>query len=316
MPFTTGMSALQSAIKVGQEKAEQRKAASGGGTLNYFGWKPSEKKIVRFLTDDLLVDDFLLNIICKDGKPRTFLVDPADPDRLSRYMSPTPGIGWKKEYGGEIVQPYTSRQAVNIAVKREEKLVDGKMVVSDFISEKEIDGQKLPARFFGIVQQAIGNFWEPLHNGIFERYQSTCDRDIEVSRSAGTKNTTYSFIPLHPIPELDSAEKVAAAYFYGHEWNKDDPDRFLKCPMTVTQWAAYFSGEERYAHWLTPDSGTTTITSASPTGVATAGGGLGEFAQGTTSNPGGDEAQASVPANSQFASLRASLIEDAKKAQS
>lgn len=308
MAFTTGMQALKDAIKAGQEKAAAREASGGGSSLNYFSWKAGDKKIIRFLTDDILTEDFYLNIICKDGKTRSFLADPTDPDRLRRYMSPTPGIGWKKEFSGEIVEPYSSRQTVNIAVLREEVLQDGKMVVRDHVYEREINGQKYPSRFFGIVQQAISNFWEPLTVSVYERYGSICDRDLEVIRSGAAKNTNYSFMPLQVVTELASAEAVAAAYFYGAEWNAEDPDRFLKCPMTLQQWATYFSGEERYTHWLTPNADSAAATST------VAGVGLGEFHPQTTSNP--DEAQAVAPANSQFATLRDSLIADARKAQS
>ena len=303
MAFTTGFQALQDAIKTGKEKAEARAAGASGASLGYFGWKQGDKKIIRFLTNDILTEDFYTNIICKDGKARTFLVDPADTDRLNHYRSPTPGIGWKKEFSGEIVEPYTTRQTVNVAVLREEVLVDGKLVVQDHISEKEFNNTKYPARFFGIVQQAISNFWEPLATGVYERYGSICDRDLEVSRTGSAKNTNYSFIPLNQDPALATEEAVQQAYFYGAEWNAEDPDRFLKCSMTLNQWATYFSGEERYAHWLTPDSST-------PATTTTSGGGLGEFHPTTTSNP--DEAQAVSPTGTQFSSLRESLL---KKAQ-
>lgn len=308
--FTTGMQALRQAIKVGQEKAAERESRTFGpqSSLNYFGWKAGDKKIIRFLTDGILTEDFYLGIICKDGRPRTFLADPADSDRLKRYMAPTPGIGWKKEFSGEIVEPYVTRQTVNIAVLRHETLVDGKMVVQDYITEKEIGDKKYPARFFGVVQQAISNFWEPLTGSIYERYGSTCDRDLEVIRSGTAKNTSYQFMPLNPVPELATAEAVAQEYFYGHTWDEQDENRFLKCPMTLEEWAIYFSSEDRYARWLTPDDKSSAATSGATQGT-------GEFHPATTSNP-GDEAQAVQPTNTQFANLRQSLIEDAKKTQS
>jgi hypothetical protein len=297
MPFTTGRQALQNAIKEAQEKAQERADGLAGPSLGYYNWKPGDKKIIRFLTDDILTEDFLTNIICKDGKTRSFLVDPDNPEPLRRYMSPTPGVGWKKEFSGEIVEPYTTRQTVNVAVWREEVLVEGKMVVRDHVTEKEFNGQKFPALFFGVVQQAISNFWEPLATSVWDRYQTICDRDLEVIRTGDKKNTNYGFMPLNQDPALMTQEAVQQVYFYGAEWNQEDPDRFKKCSMTLTDWAAYFSSEKRYERYFAQESSSTGGSSS----------GLDEFRAATTSNP-GDEAQAVPPTGTAFTSLRESLL--------
>src|ERR1700729_3371542 len=101
MAFTSGMQALQSAIKDNKEKAAARDAGEGGGTpfLSWFTVKAGQKQIVRFLTDDIITEDFYNNILCNDGKTRSFLLPEGESQAyLERYMSPDPGIGWKKEF--------------------------------------------------------------------------------------------------------------------------------------------------------------------------------------------------------------------------
>lgn len=303
----TGIQALQDAIKAGKERAEAAKAASGvGSSLGYFNWGAGDKKVLRLLTDEIITAEFYTNILNNKGKTANFLVDEADPDRIRRYMSPTPGLGWQKEWGtGNLIEPQTRQMTVGIAVLREEVLRDGKMVVQDHIYEKDVNGEKIPARFFGIIQQAHSNFWEPFASSCYERHGNTfCSRDYEVMRTGVQRNTTYQFIPLSEDPTLPNEQAVQQNYFYGAEYNKEDPDRFLKCSMTLMQWATYFGGEERFKHWLTPDGGST----PTPNG----GSGLNEFHRDTTSNP-GDEAQATPPpVSGQFAALREQL---AKKVQ-
>lgn len=289
MAWTTGLQALQSAVKEGQEKAKEREESGDFQRLpGYFTWKPGDKKILRFLTNDILTEDFYQSIVCNDGKPRSFLVDPADPERLLRYVSKDPGPGWRKEFGtGELIEPWCSKQTVGIAVQREEVLREGKMVPQD----KEEDPGK---KFFGIVQQAISNFWEPLTTGIYERFGDITGRDIEVIRTGTNKQTVYGFMPLNPVPELETVEAIQAAYFYGYQDNQDDPDRFKKCPMTLSEWAVYFSSEERHARWLTPKDGSASARATTTTAAA---------------QSSGDEAQA---APGPFASLRDNLVKNSQ----
>lgn len=301
MAFTSGMQELQRAIKEGKEKAAAREAGDGtfSPTLNWFTVKAGEKKIVRFITDDIVTEDFYNNIICNDGKTRTFLLPEGDDAALHRFMSDGPGIGWKKEYDGQIVEPYANRQAVGVAVKREEVLKDGRMVVQDDITEKEFNGTKYQTLSFGVFLQAIGNFWEPLVESVVARYGGACTRDLEIIRTGTSKNTTYNFPPLNEIPELATVEAVQAKYFYGYQWDVNDPDRFKKCPQTLQQWCAYHSSPEYYAKWLGPKDGSAPQGGADTTGLR-------EFAAATTSNP-ADEAQASP---GPFATLRNNLIDN------
>jgi hypothetical protein len=314
MAFTTGIQALKNAVQEGKDRAAEREASGGGRPFpGYFSWKPGDKKIIRFLTDDIITEDFFTNVICNDGKTRTFLPDPVDGQgRLHRYMSADPGIGWKKEFGGDVVEPYSTRQTVGIAVKREEVLRGDKLVVQDDKTEKEFNNQKYQTLFFGIVQQSISNFWDPLISSVADRYHSICGLDLEVVRTGDSKNTNYGFMPLIVVPELATVEAVQQAYFYGNEWNAEDPDRSLKCPMTLMEWAVYHSSEEYYAKWLTPKDAQASNTPTSPPTGGTntlSSSGLGEFKASTTSNP-ADEAQAT---SGSFASLRQNLIDNAQK---
>jgi len=303
MPFNSGIQALQNAIKDSEKRAEA--AQSGGGkTLGYINWKPNEKKILRFLTDDMLTENVYDFIVDNSGQTKNFLQPSDDPDRIKRYMSPTPGIGWRKEYKTEkLVEPKTTKKGICVAVVRTEK---PGQPVEDLLYDREIDGKSYPSRTFGIVMQGINNFWHTLATSVYSRYGSICTLDYEITRTGDGKDTKYSILPCNPVPELSTIEAVQQFYFYGQPWDENDELRFLKCPMTVHQWAEYFSGEERYAHWLTPKDGTSVQSAAQSTSNA----GLGEFHRDTTSN---DEAQAAAPPTSQtaFATLQDTLLKHA-----
>lgn len=310
MAFTSGMDALQQAIEDGRKKAEAAREGSSGKGLNYFNWKPGDKKVVRFIADDLITADFHDFILDKTGNTKNFMVDPADPQRLQRYMAPAPGgIGWRKNFKtGVLEEPKPKKMSVCVAVLRKEvPSPTGKgMAIEDYLYDKEVGGQTVTCRYFGIVQQSISNFWHTLATSCYTRYGTICDRDYEISREGTGFETNYSILPLPEDPVLADKEVVKSFYFYGQPWDPADPDRFLKCPMTTDEWAQYFSGEERYQHWLVPD-GSAPVTPASPAG------GLGEFHPGTTSN---DEAQAnaapvSQPSGTSFASLQETLLKHA-----
>lgn len=309
MSFTSGMQALQDAIEAGKKRAEA--AQSGGGKyLGYINWKAGEKKIVRFLTDDLITEEMYDFIVNNQGKTSNFLVDPTDRDRLKRYMSPTPGIGWRKSFAtGALEEPKPTVKGMCVAVvRREVPAAGGKMQIEDFLYDKEIDGQTYPARTFGVVIQGVNNFWHTLATSCFSRYGSICTLDYEITRSGDGRDTKYSILPLPEIPELNTIEAVQDFYFYGKgAWDVPEGDeeakkrllsdntRFLKCPMTIHQWAADYCSEERHKYYLAPKDGQD---------------GMGEFAQGTTHN---DEAQAMQTSGTAFASLQDTLLKHAPK---
>jgi hypothetical protein len=237
------------------------------------------------------------------------MVDSADPHRLERYRSPSPGIGWRKNPRTQVIEePTLQKMSVNVAVlRKEEPGPDKKLVVEDDLYDREVNGVQLPSRTFGIIQQNPNNFWHTLANSCYARYGST--------RTGSGFATKYDIIPLPPVPELDAVEKVQQFYYYGYQWDDNDPQRFLKCPQTVQQWAEYFASEDRYKWWLDPASGSDQQQSVQ--GPAWSGGtfsdtaaptsGLDEFRKETTTNP--DEAQAIAPASgTKFASLRETLL--------
>jgi len=305
--FQSGIEFIQEALAESKKRSEAISAGSGGKSPQYFNWKPGDKKILRFLADDAVTAEFYDFILDKTGATKNFMVDPADPGRLQRFMSPTPGIGWRRNpKSGVLEEPKVRKLSVAMAVLRTEVPRDGKLVLEDFLYEKELaDNQTAPARFFGVVQQSISNFWHTLAVSCFARYGTLCDRDYEVSRVGGGLDTKYDIIPLPEVPELSDPATVKSFYGYGAPWDANDPQRFLKCPMTILEWAQYFAGEERYRHWLTPDGGQPPAHTPS---------GNDEFHPATTLN---DEAQASAPvspapSSTSFATLQEQLIQAAK----
>lgn len=308
MAFRSGLDALNEAISQAEERAAEARSFSPGSSLTYFNWKGGDKKVLRFLTDSTITADFYPYIIDKGGKTQSFMVDPEDPHRLSRYMSPVPGIGWRKNFGGGIPeQPKTQEMTVGVAVLRKEVLdpATGKMVIEDVIEDRVVDGIAHPSRVFGIVQQSTKLFWHTLGVSCYKRYGTICDRDYEVTRIGEKFETRYDIIPLPEVSELMSLEAVQEFYFYGKEWDDKDPNRFLKCPQTVEDWATNFCSEDRYKRWLVPDNQVAPQPGSS---------GLGEFSATTTHNPeSADEAQAIPASGTKFSSLRDTLLGDKQK---
>lgn len=302
MAFKTGLSAISESVK----NAEKRSSGptSYPGKIGYFNWQPGDKKILRFLTDETLTADFYQWILDRTGSTKTFLIDPDDPGRLKRYMSPIPGIGWRKNFSGGLPeQPKPVEMTVGIAVQREEvPNPNGKgLIIQDVLEEQVVDGTTYTSRVFGIVHQNTQNFWRSLGTTCADRFGTICDRDYEITRQGAGIDTSYSIIPLTPVPELDTVEKVQDRYFYGKPWDRDDPERLLKCPITIPQWIERFSDEERYQFWLSSEG-------------SNGGSGLDEFKPSTTHNPAADEAQVVSPSE-RFTSLRETLLggADSKK---
>ena len=209
MTYRTGLKALQDSIKAADERAKAAQAGFGSA-LGYFTWQPGDRKILRFLDDEVIIDKFWSFVISNTGSPITFLVDPEDPDRLKRYMSPTPGIGWKKEFkSGALVEPTPAELGVGIAVLRDEvRGADGKLHLQDVLTDKTIDGVTFPCRQFGVVQQNPKTFWNTLATSCLSRYGTICDRDYEITREGEGFQTKYSVIPLEQDPDLTTIEAV------------------------------------------------------------------------------------------------------------
>ena len=295
MAYAVGLQAVKSAINEGKARAAAGPGGNFSTKLDYFSWKDGDSKIVRFLTDDLIVAPFVDRIICTNGKTMDFLIDP-DNNLVKKYG------GKAKDFKtGELVEPKQIRRGVGVAVLRDEKPLPGqtypgggqKTEVVDYTYNKDVGGTQFPARWFGIIKQAPGNFWETLVMGISERYGTICDRDYVIKRLGGGLDTKYSFTPLDPVDELRDLDAVKAFYGYGKPWNPEDPNRFLYCPQTLDEWAEYYGGEERISHWLGGDSSPVNSTTPPPSwAVAEA-----------------DEPQASQPATgTDFADLRSRLM--------
>jgi hypothetical protein len=304
--FSTGMEHMLAAIAEGQRRAAGGGGFTPGSALNYLKWEAGEKKVLRFLADDMITADFYDFILTADGKTQNFMVDPNDPGRLDRYRSATPGIGWRKPFNSSTLEePKLTKRGVCVAVLREEirDAETSKLQTRDYLYDREFDGKTYPSRYFVIVQQGINNFWRPLA-ALHKRYGSLATIDIEITREGADKDTIYSPIPLPEDPALADKQAVLDFYFYGQPWDPNDEQRFLKCPQTTKGWAQYFSGEERYRRYLAPNA-------AAPSSSATSGG-LGEFHPATTANPVADEAQAMATSGTTFDSLADTLLKKAK----
>jgi hypothetical protein len=303
--FRSGMQHLQDAIESGKRRSESFERGGAGSLLNYFSWKDGDRKIVRFLADDMITGDFYDFIVNKDGKTSNFMVDPDEPERLKRYMAATPGIGWRKPFqSNTLEQPKTTNRAVAVAVLRHEvpDPATGKLKVEDYLYDREIDGKMYPSRWFGIVQQGINNFWHTLAVSCFKRFGSIATMDYEITREGGGLDTKYSIIPLPEDPVLNTTEIVREFYFYGQPWDPNDEQRFLKCPKTTKEWAKDFSSDDRHKRLLVG-------TGLAPAATATPppGGGLAQ------ASAQADEAQAMASSGTTFSSLTETLLNKARE---
>lgn len=250
--MSSGLQAVRDAIDAGKTRSSSG-GGSGqfGGRLDYFTWKDKDRKIVRFLTDDLLIRNFADRILTNKGTTQDFLIYPEN-NLVEKYG------GQSRSFEGTVGPIKTVERIVGVAVLREERAVPGeknpngsqKTEIVDFTYNKEIGGQKYPAKFFGIVKQAPNNFWNGLVYGPGEVYGTITDRDYMVVRVGADKDTSYTFIPLEPVDALRDQQALHEHYGYGRPWNNDDPNRFLYCPQTLAEWEAYYGGEERIQHWL------------------------------------------------------------------
>ena len=235
----TGMGAVKESV----ERAKNQ--SFDAGYLNFFGWKDGEKKIIRFLTDDVITVDWYDFVVKADGK-----------DAGSFPVGTQ--VGWEKDYvpiyGGKVKEegllvPAKAREkTVGVAVLRKEVTVDqeGRQIqsVADNFEEIEVDSKKYDSRFFGVISQSYRNFWAPLV-GYFGRYGTLCDRDYEITRVGKGTDTTYTIIPCDPIDGLRDTEAVQKLYGYGGSRAADDIERFKYCPMTLPEWIKGQASEGR-----------------------------------------------------------------------
>lgn len=293
----SGLAALQKSI----EEAKSRPARRGGGggertefqpRLNYFGWKDGESKVVRFLTDDIKQHFYAEYVLTKDGKSQNFIVDP-DNNLVAKY-----GGKSRESYidpSSAMIEPKLVKRAAGVAVLREERPAGGKTEIVDHLYERSIGDNVYPSRYFGVIRQAIKNFWPTLVE-CAARYGTICDRDYVIKRLGGGLDTSYSILPCDPIDGLRTVEEVQAFYGYGKPWNSEDPERFLNCPQTIDEWVDYYGSEDRIKFWLGASDDYSPADS---------------FKEAL--KPAADEAQAApTPSGTDFASLRERLIPHAQ----
>ena len=321
--FSTGFASLQKSI----DEAKARNSFSGN-RLSFISWKSGDRKIVRFLTNDVITATTYSFVTTVDGKSQGFLVDPDKGDFVQKYASATPGgPGWQINYGTKQPEfPKGREQTFALAVMRDMvPKSGGGFDVVDATTSTEYQGKSYNARTFGIIQQGLGNFWGSL-KGCHDVYGTICDRDYVILREGGDKDTRYVITPLDPVEELKDLATLQATYGYGAPRDKEDPERFMFCPQTLAEWADEYSGEERARRLLVPGGGPAQPVPAAapaaapqfaPTTVApvasapVASSGLGEFHPATTHNP--DEAQAAPPVvapstATNFSSIRDTLM--------
>lgn len=249
----TGLDAVRQTIANAKAKQAAGQAGFARG-LNYFSWKDGEKKILRFLTDEVITANFYEFICGNDGRPHDFLYSPdvfgpGTEDYVLKYG----GRAFERGLSGPLVEPKLKERIVGIAVLRDEiPSPSGRgMATIDHIEDTEVDGKRVKSRWYGIVKQATGNYWSDLLY-VAERYDSSlCLRDWEVTREGGGLDTKYHFIAMEPDTDLTEIEDVQKFYGYGtDQGGGDNPDRFLYCPQTLEQWAKNYAGEDRVKHWL------------------------------------------------------------------
>lgn len=288
----TGLSVARESIEKAKAKSSQTFTPTRG--LNYFSFKDGEKKILRFLTDDLLVANFYEFVCGNDGRPHDFICSKdvfgeGTEDFVVKYG----GKSFERGMSGPLIDLKPKERIVGIAVLRQEIPAPGGkgLRTIDHTENIEVGGKTYKSRWFGIVKQATGNFWNDLLY-VAERYDdSLCLRDWEISREGSGLDTKYHFIALDPDPDLNTIEAVQDFYGYGKDIAPDDSDRFLFCPQTIPQWAEHYAGEERVKHWLAPKDGQPQYAPS----------GMDEFTR-------GDEAQAHVPQGTDFGSLKERLL--------
>jgi hypothetical protein len=239
-----GLAALQRSVDESHQKG-----TGNTGTLNYFTWKDGDRKILRFLTNEVISADFAEWVLSNDGKTKDFLVHESKGDFVTALGGLT-----KDRKTGQLVPPKLRRLGVCIAVLREERPIldgSGRSEIVDAIVPVTVDNVNYQARQFGIVKQGMKNFWSMLL-AVAGRADGICDRDYEITRRGGGLDTQYIISPVDPDERLRAIESVTGYYGYGRPWNDADPQRFLFCPKTLVEWADYYSSKERAEHWLLP----------------------------------------------------------------
>ena len=314
----TGFDAVRKQI----DDTKNKQSQGFSGRLNYFNWKDQEVKVIRFLTDEVLLTAFYEMVVDNQGSFKDFIVAPD----LYEDDPSWRGEDWVLKYGGQchengmsgpLVKPAPKVRSAGVAVWLEEapRQPGGKVVTyQDYLHEINVNGTDYPARWFGVVKQSLNLFWDQM-SGYHEEYGTICDRPYKIKRNGKKLDTSYQIIPMSPDPDFD-INALQSFYGYGRsavelEAAKDDPERYLYCPQTIQAWAEDYASEQRAKHWLgDPRANAKTAAPAANGNGEREPSGNDEFAKETTSNPApeADEAQAApAPSGDAFSALRQRL---------
>jgi hypothetical protein len=239
MPIRTGLDAFKDVM-------DRAKSGGSGGDrvpTNWFSWSDGEAKILRFLTDaDEVLWSYMHDYVpCKDGKRRNFVC--------------------RKELGDDCelcgTEDVRRRECGwGVAVLRQEvrEEVDGRSKVvgyTDWTEEIEVEenGKKLKKvrPFVGVVRQSPSNFWLYIL-GAYEKYGSLLERDMDIARKGGDKNTVYLVYPCDPVDIPNVKER----------YRKFSPD--VRAMVETIGSKDYY---DTHLHGKTKESSSGTSTSAS-----------------------------------------------------
>ena len=299
MGFNSGLQALDNEIK-----SASNKSSGFGPFLPYFSLKDTERKILRFLSDEPIIAEVCEWVICSDGKTRDFVIDPEGQNWCAYYGGTTQDFVTK-----QIVAAKPRKVGLGIAVLREERHVGGgKTEIGDYYYDKEWDGKTYRGRQFYLVKQSIPNFWGTLR-GLTRRQDTLVDRDFEITRVGSDKSTSYGICPIEPDDAMRDVVTLQKMYGYGRPFDDKDPDKYLYCPQTLQEWAELHASQEWAKKWL----GDGQVQSQQQQHSSA----LDEFRQQTSHNPvAEDEAQAVAPTGTGFSSLKDRLLPHTQKSSS
>lgn len=233
---------MSPAFRKGGDVAEEaaKKASPNFARTQWFGIKDGETAILRFITEatDWITVDQHTQVPTK-GKPdghtgnwpeRMGAIcrnDPAFVEPTGKRMFPDCYI-CEFLVGKDKQVKKASPRTWALACLREQVIEDGKVVgIRDKIREverKRPDSDQtevVKEKDIVVVSQGWKNFWGALQ-GFAGHYGTITDRDYKITRKGSTTDTEYRIIPLDPIKDDRSNEKLAVTTPDGSftEWGK------------------------------------------------------------------------------------------------
>lgn len=208
-----GLGAMMQAHKEATTREE------GSSSINSFGIKAGENKVIRFVTDDVIGLYIHSYVDCRDGKKRTFICPNQSDGELHdngeclicKYYT-------KVSAKGNTIPMKPSMRGIGLVVERYSDAPGQplKDVVYDTPQKIMVDGKEEEVTGLPIVyllNMPIKGFWSHA-TAAASRYGTLMDRDYALSRQGEKLDTTYSIMPLDKSdsPDLDTKEKTEAAY--------------------------------------------------------------------------------------------------------